>query len=96
MGSARWLWATICEIEPGLFQAIYSNTGSASGERDLPIYETGLGLKDAKRRFEKGVQAFGYSTITWVEVNAADLVLPRPGEVGRSVDAEMPSSSARS
>jgi hypothetical protein len=55
MASGRWLWATICEIEPGLFQAIYSNTGSASNERDLPIYQTGVDLADAKRRFEESV-----------------------------------------
>ncbi len=81
MASGRLLWATICEIEPGLFQVIYSNTGSASGERDLPIYETGVDVKDAKRCFEQAVQVFGYTSITWVEVNVADLVLPRPGSL---------------
>jgi hypothetical protein len=83
MARGHRLWATICEIEPGLFQAIYSNTGSALGEQNLPVYETGHGLTEAKRRFEKDVQAFGYSDITWVDVNAADLVLPRPGDVGQ-------------
>jgi len=98
MANGRGLWATICEIEPGLFQAVYSNTGSASGERELPVYETGLGLTDAKRRFEKDVQGFGYSAITWIDVNVADLVLPRPGDVGlsrRRAIAGRPPSSGR-
>jgi hypothetical protein len=76
------LWATICEIEPGLYQAVYSNSGSASDEGNLPAYQTGDGKADAKRRFEDSVRGFGYNAITWVEVNAADLVLLRPGRTG--------------
>jgi len=49
-GSPNALWATIFEIEPGLFQAIYSNTGSEEDEGELPSYQTGAGIADAKRR----------------------------------------------
>src|SRR5580700_3654006 len=43
-GSPSALWATIFEIEPGLFQAIYSNTGSEVDESELPSYQTGAGI----------------------------------------------------
>jgi hypothetical protein len=78
-GNGRRLWATICEIEPGLYQAIYSNTGSAAEEGKLPAYQTGECPSDAKRRFEHSVRALGYDAITWIEVMAADVILPRIG-----------------
>ena len=87
LANGRRLWATICEVQPGLFQAIYSNTGSASSERDLPAYETGLSVMDAKQKFEKDAQAFGYSVITWIDVNTADLALPRRSAVTYSTPA---------
>jgi hypothetical protein len=55
VGNGRWLWATICEIEPGLYQAIYSNTGSAVEEEKLPRYATGNCASEAKRCFEHSV-----------------------------------------
>jgi hypothetical protein len=67
-GSPSALWATIFEIEPGLFQAIYSNTGSEVDEGELPSYQTGAGIADAKRRFEHSARVLGYRTVTWVEV----------------------------
>jgi hypothetical protein len=73
-GNPSALWATIFEIEPGLFQAIYSNTGSEVDESELPSYQTGAGIAEAKRRFEHSARALGYGTVTWVEVNTADLV----------------------
>jgi len=75
-GNGNCLWATICEVEPGLFRAIYSNSGSAWDEEKFPAYQTGSNKADAKRRFESDVRALGYSVITWVEVNAVDLALP--------------------
>lgn len=71
MANGRWLWATLCEIEPGLFQAVYSNTGSVSDEQQLPAYQTGVNATDARRRFEKETRAFGYGAITWIDVNFA-------------------------
>jgi hypothetical protein len=78
-GNGRQLWATICEIEPGLYQTIYSNTGSAAEEGKLPLYQTGECPSDAKRRIEHSVRALGYDAITWIEARAADVVLPRIG-----------------
>ena len=46
-GNPSALWATIFEIESGLFQAIYSNTGSEVDESKLPSYQTGAGLAEA-------------------------------------------------
>jgi hypothetical protein len=47
--------------------------------------------EDARRRFERGAREFGYDTITWVEVNAADLFLSRM----RRADAEQASTVKR-
>ena len=58
-GSPNALWATICEIEPGLFKAIYSNTGSEVDEDELPSYQTGGGIADAKRRFKHNARVLG-------------------------------------
>jgi hypothetical protein len=58
-GSRSALWATICEIEPGLFKAIYSNTGSEVDEGELPSYQTGAGIADAKRRFKHNARVLG-------------------------------------
>jgi hypothetical protein len=73
-GSPSALWATIFEIEPCLFQVIYSNTGSEVDEGELPSSQTGGGIADAKRRLEHSARVLGYRTVKWVEVNTADLV----------------------
>jgi hypothetical protein len=91
MGNTRSLWATICEIEPGLYQAIYSNTGSVPDEDNLPAYQSAVSAEDARRRFERSVRAFGYDTITWIGVSAADLFLSRV----RHADAEQAREDTR-
>jgi hypothetical protein len=93
MGSAnrRWLWATVCEIEPGLYQAIYSNTGSIPDEDNLPAYKSAVSAEDARRRFERGAREFGYDTVTWIDVNAADLFLGRV----KQTDGETASAAKR-
>jgi hypothetical protein len=72
--NGRWLWATICEIEPGLYQAIYSNSGSPSAEKALPPYHAASCQADAKIWFEKSAHAIGFREIIWIDVSAANLV----------------------
>jgi hypothetical protein len=74
MGNNHTVWATICEIESGLYQAIYSNSGSPSAEKALPAYYAASFLSDAKSMFERSARALGFKGITWIDVSAADLV----------------------
>jgi hypothetical protein len=74
MGNNHVVWATICEIESGLYQAIYSNTGSVSVEQALPAYHAASCLDDAKSMFGRSARALGFKGITWIDVSAADLV----------------------
>ena len=90
-GSRSALWATICEIEPGLFQAIYSNTGSDVDEGELPSYQTGAGIADAKRRFEHSARVLRYRTVTWVEVNTAALIFSGRARLPLAADPNLES-----
>ena len=49
-----------------------------------------------RQEIEEAVQVFGYSAITWVEVNVVDLVIPKPGDAGRAMDVDLLHSSGRS
>jgi hypothetical protein len=78
MAESRGLWATVCEIEPGLFQAIYSNA-QAGDVSKLPEYRACDSRSEAKGAFEKSAYLAGLGPIMWVEVNVADLDIPKPG-----------------
>jgi hypothetical protein len=88
MGSAHRIWVTICEIEPGLFQAIYSNSGMPTEERLLPAYHAGACLREAKLWFEQSASAVGFKEVIWIDILAADLVHPLPGRPGISHHAK--------
>jgi hypothetical protein len=73
----RSLWATVREIEPGLFQAIYSNAGTAADMDRLPQYQASSSASQAKRAFEQDAVTLGFGHITWI---VADLSLASAGD----------------
>jgi hypothetical protein len=75
----RKLRAIICEIEPGLFQAVYIDPRAAVESSELPDYQVGSSASEVKRWFEQTARALGYESVTWVKASAADLVRPKPG-----------------
>jgi hypothetical protein len=84
----RRIWVTICEIEPGLFQAIYSNSG-VQEEKFLPAYHAGACIGDAKLWFEQSALAAGFKEVVWIDVLAADLLRPHHGRLGISHKAAL-------
>jgi hypothetical protein len=74
------LWATVCEVEPGLFQAVYSNTGTAADMNKLPQYQASSCASQAKRAFEQDAVTPGFGHIIWIDVAVAGPSLPGAGE----------------
>jgi hypothetical protein len=88
------LWATICEIEPGLFRAVYSNAGTAVDLGKLPQYQTSSCVSEVRRQFEQSAATLGFGPITWIDV---DMTPFPPGIAGKGLAPriEFPSASRR-
>jgi hypothetical protein len=69
------LWATVLEIESGLFRAVYSNAGTEMDTDKLPQYHRASSAGEAKQEFEHSAQIAGFGIVTWVDVNATDLTV---------------------
>jgi hypothetical protein len=69
--SKRTLYATLCEIERGVFYASYP--GSDPDAEKLATYQTGSSAADAKRRIELNARALGYDAVIWKQTIAAPL-----------------------
>lgn len=67
----RTLYATLCEIECGVFYTSYP--GSDPDANKLTTYQTGTSAADAKLRIELGARALGYDTIIWKQTIDAPL-----------------------
>jgi hypothetical protein len=63
----RTLRATICEIERGVFYAVYAGDRSAPATDELPVYQVGRSADDAKRSIERRAHQLGYSEVWWQE-----------------------------
>ena len=73
------LYATLCEIERGVFYASYHDCDSASDTDELTSYQTGPTALDAKRQIELAAHALGYETVVWTETVIAPLFANRIG-----------------
>jgi len=59
------LRASISAIENGLFHATYRTTKAASDTRQLPAYQVGASVSDARREIEQSAHLLGYETVVW-------------------------------
>jgi len=59
------LCASISAIENGLFHAIYRTNDGGSDTRQLPAYQVGASVSDARRQIEQSAHLLGYETIVW-------------------------------
>jgi membrane-bound lytic murein transglycosylase B len=89
MREERTLFATLCEVELGLFHVTYRVDGVGFGNPNLPRYEVGATASQAQRRIEQQARECGYSAVVWETAFAA--VPPPPPSVRR----EAPRREAR-
>jgi hypothetical protein len=80
----RSLWATIYEIEPGLFQSVYSNAGTAACLDELPAYQTGSCVSEARQHFEQSAIKLGFGPITWIDIDMTHFSARRKGPASAS------------
>lgn len=72
------LYATLCEVERGLFHVAYRVEGKGLGHHPLPRYELGTSALDAQSRVEQHARECGYLSVVW-ECGADGLLLPASG-----------------
>jgi hypothetical protein len=68
------LYATVCEIEHGLFYADFQMPGHAPNVHRLPAYQVGLSAADAKSHMADALRDLGFRTVIWRD----GLVVPPP------------------
>jgi hypothetical protein len=62
-GSA--LNASISAIDNGLFHATYRTDAAVEERRQLPHYQVGASVSDARRKIEETAHLLGFETIIW-------------------------------
>jgi hypothetical protein len=61
----RKLWATLCEIEPGLFSVRYRSNATDGSVLDMPIYQVATCAADAEQRIENRARTCGFEAVVW-------------------------------
>jgi hypothetical protein len=61
------LCASISIVENGLFHASYRAGVAGSEVKQLPAYQLGKSLSDARRQIERSAHLLGYESIVWDE-----------------------------
>jgi hypothetical protein len=61
----RKLWATLCEIEPGLFSVRYRSNATDGSVLDMPIYQVATCAADAEQRVENRARTCGFEAVVW-------------------------------
>ncbi|HEX4366078.1 MAG TPA: hypothetical protein VH023_04575 [Rhodopila sp.] len=79
--STRTLYATLCEIECGVFYASYPKSDPDTDR--LATYQTGTSAADAKRRIEFVAHALGYDVVIWTQTIAVPLFASHGKAAGR-------------
>jgi hypothetical protein len=59
------LYATLCEIEYGLFYAAYHIQGHALNLHRLPAYQVGVSADEAKSHMVEALRELGIHTVIW-------------------------------
>jgi hypothetical protein len=59
------LCASISIIENGLFHAVYRTDDASNDIRQLPVYQVGVSVLEARRQIEDSAHSLGYQTIIW-------------------------------
>jgi hypothetical protein len=79
----RALYATLFEVERGLFHAQYRSSGFGPGSAimlmntsNLPVYQVADTATDARRRIETTARLEGYDLVIWDDLDT-DSVPPR-------------------
>jgi len=62
-GSA--LSASISAIDNGLFHATYRSDAAVAERRQLPHYQVGASVSEARRKIEETAHLLGFETIIW-------------------------------
>jgi hypothetical protein len=61
----QMVYATLCEIERGLFHIVYRMNGKGLGHHPLPRYEVGACEAEARLRVEQRARECGYDFVVW-------------------------------
>jgi len=61
----RFLRATLCEVERGLFHVNYRTDTAAWDVHELPRYQLAGNAFDAKRRIESAARGCGFGIVLW-------------------------------
>jgi hypothetical protein len=61
----RKLWATLCEIEPGLFSVRYRCNVADGSVHDMPVYQVATCIAEAEQRIENRARTCGFDAVMW-------------------------------
>ncbi len=61
----RMLYATLCEVERGLFHVSYRMEGAGLGKHHLPLYQLGTCAAEARLLIEQQALQSGYTSVVW-------------------------------
>jgi hypothetical protein len=61
----RTLYATLCEVERGLFHVSYRMEGPGLGKHRLPLYQLGTSASEVRRLIEQQAREHGYASVVW-------------------------------
>ncbi len=72
----RMLYATLCEVERGLFHVSYRMEGAGLGKHHLPLYQLGTCASEARLLIEQQALESGFASVVWDDTSGDTPIQP--------------------